>query len=110
MIINQSKFHDLNIPSMRLYGLLSHFLLTTGLFWTKVDSIQVTITYGDNHKYQLYNSYYTVAISFGIILLVFRFLILMSNPYYLSIVSIINLTLDSIACLFISWIILDGNR
>lgn len=107
---NRSIHTELLLPvsSLQLLLLFSHFMLTTGLIWTKIDSIQVTIDYDDHTKYKLYKARYEAAIAVGILLLLVRFasfVILYSKP---SVSSIILIILDSIACLFISWQLLDS--
>ena len=95
--------------SFRVFALFSHFILTTALLWTKFDPIQVTlIDPTDNATYSSYNNSYTTLISFGLIGLFVEFIILGINRYNITLFSVIHLLLDCIACVFISWIILDG--
>ena len=104
------RHYDLNVPLLRVLGLFSHFILTTFLIWTKIDSIEVTLGFGSNTNelYRKYNANYQTMISFGLILNIFRIVMLSIDPGKVSIVSFFNLFCDGIACLFISWIVLDG--
>uniref|UniRef100_A0A7S0SWV3 Transmembrane protein 107 n=1 Tax=Chromulina nebulosa TaxID=96789 RepID=A0A7S0SWV3_9STRA len=100
---------ELPIPSLRIFGIFSHILLTTGLYWTKIDSIQVTMGLKSNNQtYRSINYRYETLISFGLIFLFIRLLFISIQPYEISITVIFSIIMDSIACLFISWIMLDG--
>lgn len=101
--------NHLRPPTLRVTSLLSHFLLTTGLYWTKFDSIQVSMyDYTSDHEYKIMNQQYTGLISFGIILLIFQTLVLLFNPDEINLGTMLHLGADLSACFWISWIILDG--
>lgn len=100
---------DLNIRSIRLLVLISHFILTTGLVWTKIDSIQITIGFEDNEAYRTSKLNYEAAIAFGLTLLVLRLVSFFVLDYGVAtILSVYNIIFDSIACLFVAWMVLDS--
>ena len=97
------------ILSIRIYAILSHFLLTTVLIWTRIDSIQVTMSTSDSDNvYRIYNENYTTMLAFALVLLVARFSLLFFNIMDITVISIFNIILDGIACLFNAWNALDG--
>ncbi len=97
------------ILSIRIYAILSHFLLTTVLIWTRIDSIQVTMSTSDSDNvYKIYNENYTSMLAFALVLLIARFLLLFFNIMDITAISIFNIILDGIACLFNAWSALDG--
>jgi hypothetical protein len=109
LLANLDRNDDLNITSMRCLVLISHFVLTTGLVWTKIDSIQITIAFDDNQAYRRAKSNYETAIAFGLALLILRFVFFFLLDYgHVSILSIYHIIFDSIACLFIAWMVLDS--
>lgn len=102
-------FVDFTIPAMRVFALISHFLLTTGLYWTKFDSLQVNMAdFTDNHEYVIIDSQYTGLVSFGLIALMLQTVFLLSSPDTIVLGSVLHLAADCAACFWISWIILDG--
>jgi hypothetical protein len=102
-------FVDFKVPGMRLVAILSHFLLTTGLYWTKFDSIQVAMEdYRSDHEYKVMNQQYVGLVSFSLISLVFQMVVLSVAPDQITLATMLHLGADCAACFWISWIILDG--
>ena len=93
---------------LRYYAILMHFILTTFLVWTKIDSLQVSIYYSDNNAYKENNNVYEGMIISAMVMLTARALFMMMEGNRLTFSSCIMLTLDIMACFFIVWIILDG--
>lgn len=102
-------FVDFHVPALRVFALLSHFLLTTGLYWTKFDSLQVSMAdFTDNHEYKVIDTQYTGLMSFGLIALLAQTAMLLTAPDTIELGSMLHLAADCAACFWISWIILDG--
>jgi Transmembrane protein len=100
---------DFTVPMLRVWSLFSHFLLTTGLVWTKTTSIQTAMSPSDGDAvFRLYNKQYQALLGFGLFFLLMRGVALALDPFSKSLRSCMNLVLDFIACFFISWMILDG--
>ena len=101
---------DFKLPFLRVLFLLSHFVLTCFLYWTKFSSLQVTMlsNYRDDHHYKIINQQYTGLMSFGLIVLIIEALIVCCSEEAITFGSTMHLFLDMVACFFISWIVLDG--
>ncbi|KAJ1405509.1 hypothetical protein B484DRAFT_214744 [Ochromonadaceae sp. CCMP2298] len=102
-------FQSFSVSSLRLLALTVHFLLTTFLFWTRFDSLQVTLkpraTY---HDYNVIDSHYQGIISFGLALLTFEIAFETATAGNVSFFLLMKLVLDLVACFFVAWIALDG--
>jgi len=94
---------------MRIITLFTHALFTAGLYWTKFDSIQVTLQSGvDNTaRYKFADQSYTGLLSVALIFL-FIELIYVGLETQITLWSVLHLFLDFVACLFTAWIALDG--
>lgn len=102
-------FDNIPFPSLQLIALMSHFLLTTGLVWTRYDSLQITLKASANRSdYSTIDRSYTGLIAMGIIALIFEMIMTTASTKRVSLFGAIKLFLDVVACFFISWIILDG--
>lgn len=102
-------FDNIPFASLQLLALMSHFILTTGLVWTRYDCLQVTLKASANRSdYDTINRSYTGLISVGIIALVFEMIMTTASTKRVSLFGAIKLFMDLVACFFISWIILDG--
>lgn len=102
-------FDNLAFSSLRLIALLSHFVLTYFLLWTKYDSLLVTLSSSATiNDYNQINDIHTGLISLGISALGIEIIFFASNPQYVSLFSAIKLFLDFVACFFIAWMVLDG--
>ena len=100
---------DFKVPAMRVLALISHFLLTTGLLWTKFDSIQVSMRdYTSDHEYKIMNQQYEGIVSFSLIALFVQAVVLGLSPDRITLATMLHLGADCAACFWISWIILDG--
>jgi len=100
---------DFQVRAMRVMALFSHFLLTTGLYWTKFDSIQVAMeNYKSDSEFLIANQQYVGMISFSLISLLFQVVVLGLAPDHISLMTMLHLAADCSACFWISWIILDG--
>lgn len=99
----------IDFASVRLWALCSHFILTTFLFWTRYQSIRMTLssTQSDADYTAAENSYLAL-LSLGIFLLVMEFLMLPFNYNKLTFRAAIGVGLDAAACFFISWMVLDA--
>ena len=88
---------------------MSHFVLTTGLIWTRIDSIQITLkASADKLDYNSINNSYLALISFGLIFLAIEMLMFLMAPHHISLFEALKLFMDMVGCFFIAWIILDG--
>ena len=92
----------------RWYALLLHFILTTMLLWTKIDSIQVSIYYLNNTSYNTYNYQYEGMIASALVMLILRAFFLILEGNQLTLAGSLMLATDILACFFVAWIILDG--
>jgi len=102
-------FDNIPFASLQLLALMSHFILTTGLVWTRYDCLQVTLKASANRSdYDTINRSYTGLISVGIIALLFEMVMTTASTKRVSLFGAIKLFMDLVACFFISWIILDG--
>ena len=94
---------------MRIFALFSHFLLTTGLIWTRVASIQVGMTsYKEEDYYRTSNISYTGMIGTALACLIAEMVFLGFDNNKVVLSSMIHLFLDIVACFFNAWMILDG--
>ena len=93
---------------MRTFSLFAHILFTTVLYWTKFDSIQISMVNRlDDSEYKSADESFTGLISMSLIFLLIKMVYLgMETQVTLS--TVIHVFLDVVACLFISWIFLDG--
>lgn len=96
------------LPLLRTFSLFAHILFTTVLYWTKFDSIQISMLHrSDDSAYKSAEESFTGLISVSLIFLLIEMVYLgMETDVTLS--TVIHLFLDVSACLFISWIFLDG--
>lgn len=102
-------FDNIPFASLQMLALMSHFILTTGLVWTRYDCLQVTLKASANRSdYDTINRSYTGLISVGIIALLFEMVMTTASTKRVSLFGAIKLFMDLVACFFISWIILDG--
>jgi len=102
---------DFKMGMMRCYALFSHILLTTGLYWTKFDSLQVSmVDYTSDHEFIIANQQYVGLISFAIVSLFVEVCFLMASHENVNLGFVMHLFLDVCACFFLSWIILDGQE
>lgn len=93
---------------MRLFTLYAHILFTAGLYWTKVDCIQISMRdINDDNEYKQIDRAYSGLLSMGIILLIIE-VAYAGNETQVTLRSMIHLFLDAVACIFTSWIALDG--
>lgn len=101
--------YDFRITMMRIITLFTHALFTTGLYWTKFDSIQVTLRSGvdNNASYKFADQSYTGLI-FIALLCLFIELFYAGLEIQITVWSVLHLFLDFVACLFTAWIALDG--
>ena len=100
--------YDFKISMMRMFTLFAHMLFTTVLYWTKFDSIQVTLSsYTADRAYKSADESYTGLISVSLIFLFIQ-MIYLALEVQLTLWTVLHLFLDFIACLFIAWIFLDG--
>jgi len=99
----------LKFPEIRMFALMSHFILTIALLWTKFDPIQVSMNDPrDTDLYVQYERSYSTLISFGLVGLFFQFVFIISSRNRITALAALHVFLDFIACFFISWVILDG--
>lgn len=102
-------FDSIPFASLQLLVLMTHFVLTTGLIWTKYDCLQVTLrATASKEDFSRINRAYTGLIAFGLILLVFEMIMLTIASRKITLFGAVKLFLDIVACFFISWTILDG--
>jgi len=101
--------YDFRIHLLRLFTLFSHLLFTTVLFYTKVDSIKVTLNpfVNNDADYHRADVSYTGLIAVAVILLLVE-LGYAAGESRITWATMVHVFLDIIACLFTSWIILDG--
>jgi hypothetical protein len=101
--------YDFRIHLLRLFTLFSHLLFTTVLFYTKVDSIKVTLNpfVNNDADYHRADVSYTGLIAVAVILLLVE-LGYAAGESRITWATMVHVFLDVIACLFTSWIILDG--
>lgn len=107
--ISSNEMHlNHQLAVVRIFPLFSHILLTSVLYWTKFDSIQVTLSSrSDNVGYRLANESYTGVISVSLVFLIFQ-MICLGLEVRITLWTILHIFLDVCACTFITWIILDG--
>lgn len=99
---------DNRVAVVRIFPLFSHILLTTVLYWTKFDSIQVTLSFpSDKSAYQFADESYTGLISVSLIFLIFQ-VVCLGLEVRVTLWTILHIFLDICACTFVTWIILDG--
>lgn len=97
-------FHSLRITSLFL-----HFILTTSLFWTKSQSINVTLQPNySNTEFRDKEASYETVISLGIILLSLQGVMLFFDQGKLRLKDVFGVASDIAASFFILWITLDG--
>jgi hypothetical protein len=102
-------FDSLSFPSLRTLALIVHFVLTTALYWTRADSVQVTLSASaTTNDFQYLESQYTGLLSVGLIALVFEMVSHLYTMESVTLVSAIKLLLDIVGSFFIAWIVLDG--
>jgi hypothetical protein len=102
-------FDSISFPSLRLLALITHFVFTTGLVWTRYDSLQVTLrASASKSDYDKIESSYLGLISFGLILLLVEMLMDVAAPRNVSLFGAIKLFLNIVGSFFVAWIILDG--
>lgn len=100
--------YDFKISMMRIFTLFAHMVFTTVLYWTKFDSIQVTLpSYTSDTEYKSADESFTGLISVSLIFL-FIEMIYLGLEVELTLWTVLHLFLDFVACLFIAWIFLDG--
>lgn len=100
---------NLSFPSIRLYALLSHFIMTCSLLWTRFDSIQVTLHSGyTKSDYKEKEDIYVGLVAFGLALLSAQLFMFATSYYQVNIEATLHLVLDVTACFFIAWIVMDG--
>ena len=99
----------LSFNSLRAVMLLIHFILTTMLFWTMHNSIAVTLppNYTESDYVDKRKVLEDLVIT-GTVILVFQMYLALTNNHVLSLISVVNLILDSLGVVFVSWMILDG--
>ena len=108
LIVLRMVLYDFKISMMRIFTLFAHMLFTTVLYWTKFDSIQVSLSsYTADNAYESANESYTGLISISLIFL-FIEMIYLGLEVELTLWTVLHLFLDFVACLFIAWIFLDG--
>jgi Transmembrane protein len=99
---------EYRVAVVRIFPLFSHILLTTVLYWTKFDSIQVTLSSpSDKLAYQFADESYTGLISVSLIFLIFQ-VVCLGLEVRVTLWTILHIFLDICACTFVTWIILDG--
>ena len=101
--------YDFRVHMLRLFSLFSHLLFTTVLFYTKVDSIKVTLNpfVNNDADYRRADVSYTGLIAVAVILLLVE-VGYAAGESRITWATMVHVFLDFIACLFTSWIILDG--
>jgi hypothetical protein len=99
----------LSFSSLRVIALISHFILTTTLLWTRYDCIMVGLKPGFSlSQYRQVESQFEGIISFGIVSLIFEIIMIMLAPHSISLFDTIKLFLDLLASFIIVWMVLDG--
>lgn len=107
--ISQRMFDNIPFASLQLLVLIAHFVMTTGLIWTRYDCLQVTLrASASKEDFSRIDRAYTGLIGFGLILLLFEMVMLLVSSRKVSLFGAVKLFLDMVACFFISWTILDG--
>jgi hypothetical protein len=99
----------LSISSLRIFVLLTHFLATLLLIWTRYPAVAITLSPGySQQQYQNAENSYLAVISFGIILLLLEFAMIPVNYGKVYFRNVVSMALDFAAIFFDIWIILDG--
>lgn len=95
--------------ALRITALFLHFVLTTALYWTKFQSVNVTLKPNySNDEYLRKEASYETVISLGIILLSLQGAMLFFDQGKLRLKDVFGIASDLAAAFFILWIILDG--
>ena len=108
LIANEMPLNHIYLEWIRSFCLFAHILLTTVLYWTKLDSIQVTLSSSANDLANIeadetFTGLLSISIIFLLLEVVFR-----AAEIQITLGTLIHVFLDSCACFFITWIVLDG--
>mmetsp|Transcript_25089 Transcript_25089/g.36990 ORF Transcript_25089/g.36990 Transcript_25089/m.36990 type:complete len:155 (-) Transcript_25089:53-517(-) len=95
-----------NFESLRIFMLLLHFVCTVPLYWTQVDSVQVTTESVNTREEYGYN--YTILISFSLFCMLIEAVVLSFYLHTINLLYCIHVMLDCIGIFFALWISLDG--
>lgn len=107
-IANEMSLNHIYLESIRSFSLFAHILLTTVLYWTKFDCIQVTLSpQSSDLAYSRADETLTGLLSVSIIFLLLE-VVFRAAEIHVTLWTLIHLFLDSCACFFITWIVLDG--
>ena len=107
-VANEMQPKYIYLEWIRSFSLFAHILLTTVLYWTKFDSIQVTLLSNSNDRaFTIADESLTGLLSVSIIFLLLE-VVFRAAEIYVTLWTVIHVFLDSCACFFITWIILDG--
>lgn len=102
-------FDQLSFSSLRIVAIYVHFIVTCVLFWTKYDSLRVSLSStASAAEYNYFNRVYTALLSFGLLLIILEAIVFALKHQEKSFASAMHLFMDLIAIFFIMWIILDG--
>ena len=107
-IANEMPLNHIYLEWIRSFSLFAHILLTTVLYWTKFDSIQVTLSpQSSDLDYSRADETLTGLLSVSIIFLLLE-VVFRAAEIHVTLWTLIHIFLDSCGCFFITWIVLDG--
>lgn len=107
-VANEMPLNHIYLEWIRSFSLFAHILLTTVLYWTKFDCIQVTLSpQSSDLDYSRADETLTGLLSVSIIFLLLE-VVFRAAEIHVTLWTIIHVFLDSCACFFITWIVLDG--
>ncbi len=102
-------FHLLSFQSIRILAILSHFLVTTVLLWTREDSIKISLdAYYELQHYNELRDRYVSIIGIALVGLLWKVVSFALTYQKISLLSAVNVFFDLIGCFFVIWIVLDG--
>jgi hypothetical protein len=97
------------VKILRILLIFSHFVTTTILYWTRFDSIGITLAENaDLKSYHKKENNYLALISLNLILLIVQSLFYGNDGQTVKLSGCIHLILDAAATFFNLWIALDG--
>lgn len=96
----------LDFNSIRIIAAISHFVSTTSLYWTKIDSISLSSRNSDIREKN--SQHYDILISFCLACLFFHFICMARTFRKITLFNCIRLFLDFVGAFFCLWISLDG--
>ena len=103
-------FSDFSVVSMRIFALLSHFLVTCVLLWTRSDCVSVILKRtATNNDFENEDANFRAVLGLNLLLIALKTCTLaLLGDITIRLDLCINVFLDICATFFITWMVLDG--